>query len=102
MATPSNKYPADTEAMHNTIRRTTYAASNEAAHEPKRELKHGRVSERMRSSEPDPDPSAYASGDTGESGGHFWSEVLLLSLHFCATHLLLSTLKFLPARCVIQ
>ena len=39
MATPSNKYPADTEAMHNTIRRTTHAASNEAAHEPKRELK---------------------------------------------------------------
>lgn len=76
MATPSNKYPADTEAMHNTISRRTHAASNEAAHEPKRELKHGRVSERMRSSEPDPDPSAYASGDTGESGGHFWSEVL--------------------------
>ena len=76
MATPSNKYPADTEAMHNTISRRTHAASNEAAHEPKRELKHGRVSERMRSSEPDPDPSAYASGDTGKSGGHFWSEVL--------------------------
>lgn len=112
MATPSNKYPADTEAMHNTIRRTTHAASNEAAHEPKRELRHGRVSERMRSGELDLDLAlehnassassdahfTYASdalnvndnktpakkkpskpktsGDTGESGGHFWSEVL--------------------------
>ena len=57
MATPSNKYQAGTETMHETANESTHAALNEATHEPKRELKHGRVSERMRS-------------------GHFWSEVL--------------------------
>ena len=112
MATPSNKYQAGTETMHETANESTHAALNEATHEPKRELKHGRVSERMRSGELDLDlalernatsassaasftdaaevlsvndnktpakkksSKPKASGDAGESGGHFWSEVL--------------------------